>query len=66
MKTTKHTMHLRPGDMDYLKEVFPKTGASAVIRSTVSDLVDRLRNDEAEASPDTTEHLNLNLESPQP
>lgn len=39
---TKHTIWLRPGDMDKLKEHFPRKGASAAIRQLVSNAVDRL------------------------
>lgn len=38
---TKHTLHLREGDVDRLKSLFPEVGASYVIRKLVSDYLDR-------------------------
>ncbi len=38
----KHTLWLRQGDMAFLKEHFPRLGASAVVRKIVSEFVDRL------------------------
>lgn len=39
---SKHTLFLRTGDFALLQEHFPKKGASLVIRSLVSNFVDRL------------------------
>lgn len=39
---TKHTIWLRPGDMEKLRDRFPQKGASFVIRKLVADFVDRL------------------------
>lgn len=41
MITTKHTIRLREGDYLRLQQLYPKTGANAVIRKLVSQLVDR-------------------------
>lgn len=38
---TKHTLHLRAGDMDRLKALFPEIGASCVIRQLVSSFLDK-------------------------
>jgi hypothetical protein len=38
---TKHTLHLRAGDMDRLKALFPDIGASLVIRKLVINFLDR-------------------------
>lgn len=38
---TKHTLHLRAGDFDRLKALFPDIGASIVIRNLVSNFLDR-------------------------
>lgn len=42
METTKHTMRLRAGDYERLREMYPRQGANAVIRKLVSDYVDRV------------------------
>ena len=39
---TKHTLHLRKGDFDFLKDRFPRLGASLVVRRIVSKFVDRI------------------------
>lgn len=39
---TKHTLFLRQGDMGFLRDHFPRLGASEVIRRVVSKFVDRL------------------------
>lgn len=38
---TKHTLHLREGDMDRLKSLYPEVGAAYVIRKLVSNFLDR-------------------------
>lgn len=40
---TKHTLNLRAGDYDKLKEIFPEVGAASVIRGLVSRYVDSLQ-----------------------
>ena len=37
---TKHTLFLRAGDFDKLKESFPNIGASAIVRKVVARFVD--------------------------
>lgn len=39
---TKHTLWLRAGDVAALQDAFPKQGASAIIRATISNLVDKI------------------------
>jgi hypothetical protein len=39
---TKHTLFLRSGDYDVLREKFPGVGAAVIIRRAVSKLVDSL------------------------
>jgi len=41
-KLTKHTLFLRKGDFEYLRDRFPKKGASNIIRRAVARLVDEL------------------------
>lgn len=36
----KHTIRLRPGDMDRIRERFPRLGANPVIRKVISNFVD--------------------------
>ena len=43
MKLQKHTLHLREGDMEYLKAVLPKGKASHAVRKLVSNFVDHIR-----------------------
>ena len=42
-KLEKHTVRLRPGDVEFLRDRFPRLGANALIRKFVSDAVDRLQ-----------------------
>jgi len=58
VKVQKHTIWLREGDVQFLREVYAGRGttASKVIRKTVSTLVDNIKS-----RPDLT---NLNLEEP--
>lgn len=44
---TKHTLFLRAGDFDKLRDAYPDIGASAVIRRIVSRVVDSLEKDTA-------------------
>jgi len=37
----KHTLHLREGDMERLRSLYPEVGASLVIRKLVSTFLDR-------------------------
>jgi hypothetical protein len=49
--TTKHTLHLRTGDYQRLRDMFPEVGAAFVIRRLVSQFLDsdkRTLNLEAE------------------
>lgn len=39
---TKHTLFLREGDMTILREKFPSTGGSVIIRKLVARFVDDL------------------------
>jgi len=41
MELSKHTLNLRKGDMETLRQYFPKTGGSVVIRELVASFVDR-------------------------
>lgn len=38
---TKHTLHLRKGDWDRLRSIFPEISTSLVIRRIISEFVDR-------------------------
>lgn len=38
---TKHTLHLREGDWDRLRSIFPEIPTSLVIRRIISNFVDR-------------------------
>lgn len=39
----KHTLNLREGDMEALKELFPKYDASVMVRRIVSKFIDKAR-----------------------
>lgn len=39
----KHTLNLRAGDMEALKELFPKYDASVMVRRIVSKFIDKAR-----------------------
>ena len=39
---SKHTLNLRRGDYETIREAFPSTGAAVVIRKIVSDFADQL------------------------
>lgn len=45
LELQKHTLNLRPGDMEFLQDFFAEQGtpASVVIRRLVSKYVDQLR-----------------------
>ena len=53
---TKHTLHLRAGDMDRLKALFPEIGASIVVRKLVSNFLDR---DDKERKVEFTSEIDL-------
>lgn len=40
----KHTLFLREGDMEFLKEILPTGQASHAVRTVVSNFVDKIRN----------------------
>lgn len=42
VRLTKHTLLLRAGDFDFLRERFPKLGGGPAIRRIVSKMVDHL------------------------
>jgi len=42
VKLQKHTLNLREGDVEAIRDAFPKKGAAFVIRSVVSRFVDQL------------------------
>lgn len=54
MKTRKHTLHLREGDWDYLTSAFGPRGISTsyVVRQTIANLVDGLREKEKTSDDD--------------
>jgi len=46
----KHTLNLRAGDMEKLREFFPDLPASGLIRTLVSRYVDEIEGDEENAN----------------
>lgn len=40
-ETSKHTLHLRNGDYQRLRDLFPEVGAAFVIRKLVSNFIDK-------------------------
>ena len=38
---SKHTLNLRAGDYEFIKDRFPKQGAAIIIRRIVSNFVDK-------------------------
>lgn len=40
----KHTLNLREGDMEALKELFPKYDPSVMVRRIVSKFIDKARS----------------------
>lgn len=45
----KHTLRLRAGDVEYIRNRFPKVGSNAVIRRIVSNFVDQIATPVTEA-----------------
>lgn len=43
---TKHTLWLRAGDFEKLRDAYPDIGASAIIRRIVAKVVDSLETEE--------------------
>lgn len=48
----KHTLHLFAGDFARLGELFPKAGASKVIRHLVRDLIKRTEGEKPDVEVD--------------
>lgn len=46
-KLEKHTLRLRPGDVDFIRDRFPRPGANAIIRRIISNFVDKVQGDNA-------------------
>lgn len=38
---TKHTLHLRKGDWDRLRSLFPEISTSLIIRKIISNFIDK-------------------------
>ena len=58
----KHTLHLREGDWDYIESIYKSHGiaTSLIIRSLVSNFVDKKRKQEKD-SPETLGDVNIDL-----
>jgi hypothetical protein len=41
-KLDKHTLRLRAGDVEFIRDRFPKPGANAIIRRIISNFVDKI------------------------
>lgn len=59
----KHTLNLRKGDMDYLESMYKPKGiaSSFVVRTLVSQYVDRMREAEQQATGELNPTIQLDL-----
>lgn len=60
----KHTLNLRAGDWDYLESMFKPNGVSTaiVIRTLVSNFVDKKRNEEAKRGGGSLHDMDVNID----
>ena len=54
-KFQKHTLHLRKGDMDFIKSIAPRGRASELIREIVARFVENIRKQQSETEIDISD-----------